>query len=133
MSMSKKIKIVLASLGFAGGAVALAVPALAGVGYSSSSSVVRVTGNWADGVLAATRASPDSIAYQLCTVYTTASSEHARCSARDTAGDYLTCYTSDPRFIAAIRSVQPESRLYFRAASGYCDWVEVHMDSARLQ
>lgn len=133
MNKKPKLKTLLAALGLAGGAVALTVPALAGAIIPASNNVVRVApGQWADGAVRHTRDSSDTTAYIFCTVYSTTTSDFGRCSARDPAGDYVTCQTTEPRMVAAMRSLQPESRIYFSASGGTCTWVEVHMDSSRL-
>ena len=138
MKLKSTLKTGLAAVVILGAALAVAVavpvlPALAGTSIPASNSVVRVSaGAWADGVVRTTRNSPDSTAYITCTVYSYATFDQARCSARDPEGDYVTCMTQEPRMIAAIRSVQPESRLYFQANGGACYMIEVHMDSARL-
>lgn len=110
-----------------------AAPALAGYAYPPSWNEVSVSaGNWADGTMRATRDSADNTAYLKCWVYSHASYDSGYCRARDAAGDYVSCYTTEPRFVDTIRSIKPESRVYFSASGGSCSWIEVHQDSSRL-
>ena len=85
-------------------------------------------GGRAQGALADARASPDSIQNIGC--WTT---EHEGvCYATDATGKTRGCVTQDPEQLAVIRSLTPESMLYFRwtsIASASCASIYVVTDS----
>lgn len=50
----------------------------------------------------------------------------ASCQARDASGLLITCYTSDPSHMEAIKSIGDDSRIYFRYEGGSCKNVYVY-------
>jgi hypothetical protein len=55
------------------------------------------------------------------------------CYARNTAGIYRACSTSDPALVRAIRSLQSDSYLIFYwSDSGYCTNIYVETDSTTV-
>lgn len=78
---------------------------------------VSVGSTYAWGSIGDARASSEPLQFIGCMIQMSTANS-ASCSARDAAGDYLTCYTTDPDLIAAAAAVSSDSVVEFYLASG---------------
>jgi hypothetical protein len=97
-------------------------------GYkTSNSSRVHVYSNRADGALGATRNSSDVTEYIGCEMYTYGT---LYCRASDAGANTVSCWTSDPEFIALGRSINIDSWVEFDFdANGTCNFLVVDKGS----
>lgn len=117
----------------AGVVVAASLTSFAGAAYTPFSGEVQVTpSSYAVGVMSATRASADTTAYLQCQVVSETGGDSAYCSARDAAGDFVGCFTSQPKQVATILAIQPDSRVYLWVSAGVCTQIRVDHDSRRM-
>ncbi len=95
-------------------------------GYKQTKTVVVQGANHnAWGVLASARNSANNVEYIGCNVYS-ASSKSANCFAKDAAGVYMTCWTSDTGIINTAQNISADTYLYFSwDASNMCTSVYV--------
>ncbi len=114
------------------GVAALLVAATSFAGYRSWSQVSVYTSG-AYGSIAGAYFASDSTQYIGCT--TNASSAgggvFGQCFARNSAGTYRTCSTSNPAMVSVIQTVGPSSYVYFTvAADNYgCTFIGINNDS----
>jgi hypothetical protein len=72
------------------------------------------TGNaYAYGALGAAHDTVDNIQYIGCDVTGYSGSRAVTCSAKDSAGNYVACYSSDPSKIDVASNLAPNSWIYF--------------------
>lgn len=114
-------------------AVSVAVPVAVAGNRFAQAVVVNAAYHNAYGDLGAARNSADSVQLFSCYTTTYVGADYGSCYARDAAGATTSCYTTDPGLLAAIRSVQGDSYVYFAAdASATCTTVQV-THSSQLQ
>lgn len=102
--------------------------ALAGQKFSFPVTVTKNAdgGGVASGNVGAVRNSTDAVQYITCTSTTLVGSATAGCSAQNTKSVALTCSTTDPEMVAAIRSVTTDSFVKFLSdKDGKCTSVTV--------
>lgn len=120
-------------------AVGLAAQTAAYAGYSYPSLVSVYTysgGGSASGAVRPARYSSDATQYISCAMASDAvSSAYVSCSARNSAGSYLYCYTSTPSTAAlnTLSSVNDTSFIYFQVNSaGKCTYLSISNGSNNL-
>lgn len=103
------------------GVLMAAGSALAGYKYGDGV-FIDVTGRWAQGTFATTRATPDGMQYIGCSAYVHESGgQYGMCEARDAAGVSVYCYSTNPALMAQARAVPGDARLGFSwNESGTC-------------
>jgi hypothetical protein len=108
------------------------IPAWAG--YVSDFPVF-VTTKSASGSLTGARYSADSTQYIGCDSHSPSTASSVYCSAQDSAGKSLYCFSTDPRFVDAVKAMTDSSHIYFAAASygGACTELTVTNDSVYLR
>jgi hypothetical protein len=112
--------------------------AYAGYSYPSTVGVYNASGGGgtASGAVRPARYSSDSTQYITCGIASDAvSSAYVSCSARDSAGASLYCYTSTPSTVAlnALSSVNDTSFIYFQVNSaGNCTYLSISNGSNNL-
>ncbi len=111
----------------------LATPAFAGYSFAPWWGEVHVSAISADGSFGATRRSQDAVKRFYCTfsanIAGSVTTKFADCYAYDGVSSFA-CTTSNPGLIEAIRSAQPEDRVYLFGTGGLCSTVKVTHDSA---
>ncbi|MCO7223185.1 hypothetical protein [Pleionea sp. CnH1-48] len=103
-------------------------------GYAATFEVT-ISGNLAYGSLRDVRYSSDSTQYISCyTQHPLGGSSYGSCMARNAAGTYKSCFTTDPGMLATIRSLGSTSDyVWFIAnASGGCERISVVSGSHML-
>jgi hypothetical protein len=112
--------------------------AYAGYSYPSTVGVYYASGGGgtASGAIRPTRYSSDGTQYIGCAMASDAvSSAYVSCSALNSAGSYLYCYTSTPSTAAlnALSSVNDTSFIYFQvSSSGQCTYLSISNGSNNL-
>jgi len=121
----------LVSFGLAGVLGVAATSALAGQ-HQVPTVMIDTVQRWAFGGFGAARNSADIKQLIGCDTWTDPSGSSTTCYAQDAAGkNYVTCYTFDPSFREAIRSIKGDSFVQFHwDASGQCTAIEVDDSSA---
>jgi hypothetical protein len=85
----------------------------------------------AQGNVTDARNSADATQYIGCdvTTYPNNGTSYISCSARNAAGQYATCYTSQPSpaMVDLVQSIGPRSTVHFSysTSSGVCQWIKV--------
>jgi hypothetical protein len=107
------------------------IPAWAG--YVTQSEVTVAT-NYAYGSIAGARYSADSQQYISCTLQKSGG-PFVWCAARDKAGKYFSCSSTDARYVDAVKGMTDSSYISFSSAPGTtsCNYLEVNIDSAFLR
>ena len=127
LTRSLALAIVLGLCGIAG---------LASAGASVAPEPVLITGSYsARGSMRGARNSTDSQQYITCSLHHIAGNRLplVACSARDAAGHFLSCTSSDPIQADMVASIRPESSIYFSVLNGYsCGELWVTNDSRSL-
>lgn len=107
----------------------LAASAFAGVRYDSPVAIYP-SSKWAGGSLGSTRNSADGISALHCSVQTGTSSSYGWCWARDAAGTYATCSTSNPALLDTMKGLKGDSYVVFYwDDSGACTSVYTYNGS----
>jgi hypothetical protein len=109
----------------------LSTAALAG--YKATSEVVvssTTTGMTAMGSVGSARNSADSTQYIGCQVSTnnvSSGSVTVQCFARNAAGTYLSCVTTDPNYVSAAQAIDSDSYIRFstESSSSNCTYLLV--------
>jgi len=88
---------------------------------------VTVGSTYAWGSIGDARASGDYLQYIGCMVQG-ATTNSATCTARDAAGHYLSCYTTDPDLIMAAAAISSDSvvEFYLLSGTGTCRFINVN-------
>jgi hypothetical protein len=111
----------------------LAVATLAGLG-SIAQAGLKYTGpvyvypssHYASGGVGYARNTGSTNDYIGCSISQYATSVSMYCGANDTSNNYVGCSTTNAAFIAAARSIGPDSQISFSAdASGNCNYLYV--------
>lgn len=119
-----KLRLLITTALFAA-ALFAALGGTAVAGYKQASTVF-ITGTFALGALGDVRASADTNEYIGCSVTGTTGAS-AVCSARDTAGNYVACSTTNPSMVQAASNVGSASYMYFNAGpTGQCTGIAVY-------
>ena len=103
--------------------------------YSVSLSFGSSGGGLAAGPLGSVRNSASTVEHIGCMVAATGASsggtEFGYCSASDTNGTFVSCYTQDPKLVNAMRAIKGDSKLQFDwNAAGDCTAVVVEESSS---
>lgn len=107
------------------GMAATTATALAGLKINSTVTV-NTTSRYATGALGSARNSADSVQYIGCSVTDSAGSAFVSCSARNSAGRFASCTSSDVGKVSAASSINSDSYIYFRYdSSGVCTYLSV--------
>ena len=113
------------------------LPAWAGLASNTQVTILHNGNNTfeligAYGTLTGARYSADTQQYIGCN---DASSTQISCSAKDKIGRYVSCYSSDPKFIAAVNAMTDSSYINFRVAPGtsQCSELIVNNSSPNLR
>jgi hypothetical protein len=84
----------------------------------------------ATGTLGSARNSTDSVQKISCSSWFDGTNDGGNCSAKNAAGTVLTCTTTDPDYIAQIRSISGQTFVRFYAgSSGSCIGLTVSQSS----
>ncbi|PWK54347.1 hypothetical protein [Pleionea mediterranea] len=103
-------------------AFALLVASISYAGYTNHY-VVNISSNIAYGSMVGARNSADNSQFISCAFVGLPSSQYGVCSARDTAGTYFSCTTTEPYHVDQIRGLSNESYLYIRRDGSKCDYI----------
>src|SRR5262245_56516662 len=94
------------------------------------------TSQFAHGSLVGTRYSRDSkqtIGCQI-TSYALNSTPYVGCSAHDSTGRFLSCFSYEPRYVEAVQGMTDSAELLFRAGStGFCSQIIMYHGSDKLR
>lgn len=78
------------------------------------------------GAMGTARNSPDAVQYLGCAIQSSYSPTTGMCVAKNSAGKYLQCVTSDPTILSVISSVSKSAFIHFAASeTGACYYVDV--------
>lgn len=104
--------------------------AVAGYKYAYPA-LVDTVGRYAAGTMGGTRNSANAVEYIICSnVATNTGIRYAQCYAKNAAGVFGSCYTTDPAIIAVVSTLQGDSYFYFAwDAGGNCANVSVYNGS----
>ena len=113
------------------------LPAWAGLVSNTQVTILHGSNNGfeligAYGTLTGARYSADTQQYIGCS---DSVSNRISCSAKDKIGRYVSCYSSDPKFIAAVNAMTDSSYINFRVAPGttQCSQLIVNNSSPNLR
>jgi len=114
---------------FAAGAVALLLTGTSAWAGLKQTWLVGVDAQQSEawGSIGAARASPDTVQMMGCSLYSFAyGSESASCMAITSAGMKVTCTSTTPAIVNAVRSVTDSSYIFFRwDSAGKCTYLAV--------
>lgn len=120
MSMKKIVRSLVAVAG-------LVVAASAYAGIKGEYPVyVNATSRYIYGAISSTRNSADTTSYMYCTTYSYAGSTtpSAYCYARDAAGNYGGCSTTDAGLVDVVKSIESDSYLSISwDVNGACTYI----------
>jgi hypothetical protein len=90
---------------------------------------------YAGGSLVGARYSGDSVQYIGCTAYMSWSGPWTSCYAKDKAGKYFLCNSSDPKWHEVLQAMTDSSYLYITANAQYgtCTYISVDNSSTHLK
>lgn len=115
----KRSMLVLAVCGLAMSGIAMA-------GFKTGQQVVISTSSrFVNADLGYVRNTADANQYIGCEVYSSGSTPSAYCFARDSAGTYVSCYTTNTSLVNVAAALKPDDYLYFQwDTSGNCNFIE---------
>jgi hypothetical protein len=88
---------------------------------------------YADGNVGAARYSSDSNQEIGCYAQGSPGSVYAGCYAADSSGNYASCVTGDPAFVATVGRINATSFIWFEYnSSGQCTYLTVDNDSSYI-
>ena len=122
----------LAALGLT--LVTTPVPTWAGYRFTPGVTISpnQVGGSYARGSLVGTRYSADAVQYIGCT--TTATSTRTECYAKNTAGAYLYCSSTNGAIYDTVQAMTDSSSIQIQVdGSGTCTSVNIYHGSERLR
>jgi hypothetical protein len=96
-----------------------------GIGYYGSTPFA------AAGSMAGARYSADSVQLIGCGVY--GSGQFVHCNAKDQTGRSVSCMSSDPRLMDAVKAITDSSLIYFEFQGGICTTLNVTNESRNLR
>jgi hypothetical protein len=92
--------------------------------------VISTTSRFANADIGYVHNTPDTTQYIGCEVYAYTTQLYAYCYARDLAGTYAGCSTSNVNLVNAAASINPDSYLLFYwDAAGACTFIAQHTQS----
>jgi hypothetical protein len=110
------------------------VPTWAGYRFTPGVAIYpnQVGGSYAKGSMVGTRYSADAVQYIGCTA--TATSTRTECYAKNTAGAYLYCSSTNGAIYDTVQAMTDSSSIQFQVdGSGTCTSVNVYHGSERLR
>jgi len=87
---------------------------------------MSVSSGNASGSFYSARVSADTIQYANCTLYDTPTFSSVTCQAKDVAGDYFYCSSTDPLLLAPARNSKDYSQVYFYRSVESTDCVVIY-------
>ena len=118
------------------GLTLLTTPVVTWAGYQFTPGVAiypnQVGGSYAKGSMIGTRYSPDAVQYIGCTA--TATAMRTECHAKNTAGAYLYCSSTNGAIYDTVQAMTDSSSIQFQVdSSGTCTSVNIYHGSERLR
>jgi hypothetical protein len=87
--------------------------------------VVDTVNHEVRGAIGTTRNSAGSSEYMGCYAQIDNSAKSMSCFARDAAGTYVTCFSSDPELVTMARAVTSDSFVVWRYTGSSCTFLKV--------
>ena len=106
------------------GLIALSGNAMAGF-KTGQAVVISTASRFVNADLGYVRNTGDTTQYIGCEVWASGSTPSAYCFARDAAGTYVSCYTTNAVLVNVAAALKPDDYLYFSwDTSGNCNFIE---------